>query len=204
MATPAAALRTYVLGEFAVGADDAVPIVPRGMPAEILALLALEPGHAVPTARIIDHIWAPDPPDGAAARLHVHVSRLRRTLARLGCDRIDLYQIHRPDLLAHPQEVARALDDARSAGKIVAIGVSNHTVAQTEAGVSCLLVPRQLPDGTLNNIRINRLKDKLGNRANASSEIEYHDAVGYLVGEEGKGIRTILSSAEYTRLDFAV
>jgi putative acyl-CoA dehydrogenase len=78
------------------------------------------------------------------------------------------------------------------------------TVAQTEGGVSCLLVPRRLPDGKLNNIRINRLKDKLGNKANASSEIEYHDAVAYLVGEEGKGIRTILSSAEYTRLDFAV
>ena len=78
------------------------------------------------------------------------------------------------------------------------------TVAQSEGGVSCLLVPRRLPDGRLNNIRINRLKDKLGNKANASSEIEYHDAHAYLVGEEGKGIRTILASAEYTRLDFAV
>ncbi|MGY1712773.1 acyl-CoA dehydrogenase family protein [Geodermatophilus sp. SYSU D00758] len=78
------------------------------------------------------------------------------------------------------------------------------TVARTEGGLSCLLVPRRLPDGRLNGIRINRLKDKLGNRANASSEIEYHDAQGYLVGEEGRGIRTILSSAEYTRLDFAV
>lgn len=78
------------------------------------------------------------------------------------------------------------------------------TVAQTEGGVSCLLVPRRLPDGRLNHIRINRLKDKLGNKANASSEIEYHDAEAYLVGEEGKGVRTILSSAEYTRLDFAV
>ncbi len=77
------------------------------------------------------------------------------------------------------------------------------TVAQTEGGTSCLLVPRRLPDGTL-NIKVNRLKDKLGNKANASSEIEYHDSVAYLVGEEGKGIRTILSSAEYTRLDFAV
>lgn len=78
------------------------------------------------------------------------------------------------------------------------------TVAQTEGGVSCLLIPRRRPDGTLNGIRINRLKDKLGNRANASSEIEYHDAEAFLVGEEGKGVRTILSSAEYTRLDFAV
>ncbi|GAA3231031.1 acyl-CoA dehydrogenase family protein [Pseudonocardia petroleophila] len=78
------------------------------------------------------------------------------------------------------------------------------TVAHTEGGVSCLFVPRRLPDGDLNRIRINRLKDKLGNRANASSEIEYHDAEALLVGEEGRGIRTILSSAEYTRLDFAV
>jgi putative acyl-CoA dehydrogenase len=70
--------------------------------------------------------------------------------------------------------------------------------------VSCLLVPRRRGDGSLNGIKINRLKDKLGNKANASSEIEYHDAEGILVGEEGKGVRTILSSAEYTRLDFAV
>ena len=78
------------------------------------------------------------------------------------------------------------------------------TVALTQGGVSCLLVPRRRPDGSLNGIKINRLKDKLGNRANASSEIEYHDAHAFLVGAEGKGIRTILSSAEYTRLDFAV
>lgn len=78
------------------------------------------------------------------------------------------------------------------------------TVAQTEGGLSCLLIPRRLPDGSLNGIKINRLKDKLGNRANASSEIEYHDAEAILVGEEGKGVRTILSSAEYTRLDFAI
>jgi putative acyl-CoA dehydrogenase len=78
------------------------------------------------------------------------------------------------------------------------------TVAQTEGGVSCLLVPRRRADGSLNGIRVNRLKDKLGNRANASSEIEYRDAEAILVGEEGKGVRTILSSAEYTRLDFAI
>ncbi|MEJ2864008.1 acyl-CoA dehydrogenase family protein [Actinomycetospora flava] len=78
------------------------------------------------------------------------------------------------------------------------------TVAQTEGGVSCLFVPRRRPDGSLNGLRVKRLKDKLGNRANASSEIEYHDAEAFLVGEEGQGVRTILSSAEYTRLDFAV
>ncbi|MEB4615379.1 acyl-CoA dehydrogenase family protein [Leucobacter sp. M11] len=78
------------------------------------------------------------------------------------------------------------------------------TVAQTLAGVSCFLVPRRLPDGELNHFTINRLKDKLGNRANASSEIEYHGAHAILIGEEGRGIKTILSSAEYTRLDFAI
>jgi putative acyl-CoA dehydrogenase len=78
------------------------------------------------------------------------------------------------------------------------------TVAQTPGGLSCLLVPRWRPDGSLNGVRLNRLKDKLGNRANASSEVEYHDAYAILVGEEGRGVRTILSSAEYTRLDFAV
>ncbi len=78
------------------------------------------------------------------------------------------------------------------------------TVARTEGGVSCLFVPRRRADGSLNGIRVNRLKDKLGNRANASSEIEYHDAEAVLVGEEGRGVRTILTSAEYTRLDFAI
>ena len=63
------------------------------------------------------------------------------SLARLGCERIDLYQIHRPDLLTHPQEVARALDDARTAGKIAAIGVSNHTPAQAAALAAFLPVP---------------------------------------------------------------
>ena len=63
------------------------------------------------------------------------------SLSRLGCERIDLYQIHRPDLLTHPQEVARALDDARAAGKIAAIGVSNHTPAQTAALASFLTAP---------------------------------------------------------------
>jgi putative acyl-CoA dehydrogenase len=78
------------------------------------------------------------------------------------------------------------------------------TVARTEAGPCCFFAPRWRPDGTVNGIAINRLKDKLGNRANASSEIEYHDAYALLVGEEGRGVRTILTSSDYTRLDFAV
>lgn len=78
------------------------------------------------------------------------------------------------------------------------------TVAQTQAGPSCFAAPRFRPDGTVNAVQINRLKDKLGNRANASAEIEYHDTYALLIGEEGRGVRTILSSSEYARLDFAV
>ncbi|HEY5858482.1 MAG TPA: acyl-CoA dehydrogenase family protein [Aldersonia sp.] len=77
------------------------------------------------------------------------------------------------------------------------------TVAQTEAGTSCLFAPRWRPDGTPNGIAIQRLKDKCGNKANASSEIEYHNAYAILLGDEGRGIRTILTSSDYTRLDFA-
>jgi putative acyl-CoA dehydrogenase len=78
------------------------------------------------------------------------------------------------------------------------------TVAQTEAGPSCFFVPRWRPDGIPNGIEVQRLKDKCGNRANASSEIEYHDARAVLVGDEGRGVRVILTSSDYTRLDFAV
>lgn len=78
------------------------------------------------------------PYDSSAAYL---ASAIDASLTRLGCEKIDLYQIHRPDLLAHPQEVARALDDARAAGKITAIGVSNHTPQQTAALAEFLTVP---------------------------------------------------------------
>jgi putative acyl-CoA dehydrogenase len=78
------------------------------------------------------------------------------------------------------------------------------TVARTPAGLGCFFTPRWRPDGTPNGIALVRLKDKLGNRANASAEIEYHDAHAILVGDEGRGIATILSCSGYTRLDFAV
>ena len=78
------------------------------------------------------------------------------------------------------------------------------TLAQTGAGLSCFLVPRVLPDGTRNEFFLQRLKDKLGNRSNASSEIEYSDAVGWLVGEEGRGVRTIIEMVNMTRLDCAI
>ncbi|WP_037312214.1 acyl-CoA dehydrogenase family protein [Amycolatopsis orientalis] len=78
------------------------------------------------------------------------------------------------------------------------------TLAQAPGGLSCFLLPRVLPDGSRNGIRLQRLKDKLGNRSNASSEIEYDDAVGWLVGEEGRGVRTIIEMVNNTRLDCAV
>jgi len=73
-------------------------------------------------------------------------------------------------------------------------------LARTPAGLSCFFVPRFQPDGTKNAVRIQRLKDKLGNSSNASSEVEFHGAWGQMVGEEGRGIPTILEMAGYTRL----
>ncbi|HYB12103.1 MAG TPA: acyl-CoA dehydrogenase family protein, partial [Myxococcota bacterium] len=75
------------------------------------------------------------------------------------------------------------------------------TLAQAEAGLSCFLVPRVLPDGTRNPFQIQRLKDKLGNRSNASSEVEFRGTLARMVGEEGRGVRTILEMVHHTRLD---
>jgi putative acyl-CoA dehydrogenase len=74
-------------------------------------------------------------------------------------------------------------------------------LAQAPGGISCFLTPRWLPDGTRNPIRIQRLKDKLGDRSNASSEIELLGASGHLVGEEGRGVPTIIEMVNHTRLD---
>ncbi|MBE7187325.1 acyl-CoA dehydrogenase family protein [Jatrophihabitans endophyticus] len=78
------------------------------------------------------------------------------------------------------------------------------TLAQAPGGLSCFLVPRVLPDGTRNAFFLQRLKDKLGNKSNASSEVEYDRAVGWLVGDEGRGVRTIIEMVNMTRLDCAV
>jgi len=77
-------------------------------------------------------------------------------------------------------------------------------LAQAPHGLSCFLVPRVLPDGSRNPFRIQRLKDKLGNRSNASSEPELDGTVGWLVGEEGRGVRTILEMVAMTRLDCVI
>jgi putative acyl-CoA dehydrogenase len=77
-------------------------------------------------------------------------------------------------------------------------------LAQAPGGLSCFLLPRVLPDGTRNRFHIQRLKDKLGNRSNASSEIELDDAWAVMVGEEGKGVRTIIEMVNHTRLDCVI
>src|SRR3954463_6238625 len=77
-------------------------------------------------------------------------------------------------------------------------------LAQADEGLSCFFMPRFRPDGSVNAIQLQRLKDKLGNRSNASSEVEFVDAYGVLVGEEGKGIRTIIQMVQLTRQDCAI
>ncbi|MDP6971607.1 MAG: acyl-CoA dehydrogenase family protein, partial [Pseudomonadales bacterium] len=73
------------------------------------------------------------------------------------------------------------------------------TLAYTEGGLSCFLVPRWTPDGERNALLIQRLKDKLGNRSNASSEMELHDTWGVMIGKEGRGVRTIIDMVQGTR-----
>ncbi|EOW6742892.1 isovaleryl-CoA dehydrogenase [Cronobacter dublinensis] len=77
-------------------------------------------------------------------------------------------------------------------------------LAQTKGGLSCFFVPRFLPDGQRNAVRLERLKEKLGNRSNASSEAEFLDALGWLLGEEGEGVRQILRMGGMTRFDCAL
>ena len=77
-------------------------------------------------------------------------------------------------------------------------------LAQTENGLSCFLLPRFRPDGTRNAFHIQRLKDKLGNRSNASSEVEFDAAWARMIGEEGRGVANIMEMVRHTRLDCAV
>src|SRR3954447_26962205 len=77
-------------------------------------------------------------------------------------------------------------------------------LAQAEEGLSCFFMPRFAPDGSVNAIHFQRLKDKLGNRSNASSEVEFHGAYAERVGAEGKGIRTIIQMVQLTRQDCAI
>ena len=78
------------------------------------------------------------------------------------------------------------------------------TLARTDAGISCFYVPRWRPDGSRNPFHIMRLKDKMGDKSNASSEIEYHQTYARRVGEEGRGVKTIIEMVMHTRLDCVV
>ena len=77
-------------------------------------------------------------------------------------------------------------------------------LAQAPGGLTCFLLPRFRPDGSVNGLRFQRLKDKLGNRSNASSEVEFADAFAWRVGDEGAGVRTILQMVQLTRIDCAI
>jgi putative acyl-CoA dehydrogenase len=77
-------------------------------------------------------------------------------------------------------------------------------LARTAADLSCFFVPRWRPDGSKNAVLVQRLKDKLGNRSNSSSEVEFQDAYGIMVGEDGRGIPTIIEMANHTRLDCVI
>jgi putative acyl-CoA dehydrogenase len=77
-------------------------------------------------------------------------------------------------------------------------------LAQAEEGLSCFFMPRFAPDGSVNAIHFQRLKDKLGNRSNASSEVEFNNAYAERIGDEGKGIRTIIQMVQLTRQDCAI
>ncbi len=77
-------------------------------------------------------------------------------------------------------------------------------LAQAPGGLSCFLLPRVLTDGSRNAMRIMRLKNKLGNKSNASAEVEYDGAIAFLVGEEGRGVRTIIEMVNMTRLDCVI
>lgn len=77
-------------------------------------------------------------------------------------------------------------------------------LAQAPGGLSCFFLPRMLPDGSVNGLQVQRLKDKLGNKANASSEVEFQNAVAWRVGDEGRGVPLILEMGTMTRLDCAL
>ncbi len=77
-------------------------------------------------------------------------------------------------------------------------------LAQAAGGLSCFLLPRRQPDGSGNGLRIDRLKDKLGNRSNASSEVRFENALAWLIGEEGRGVPTIIEMVTHTRLDCVI
>jgi putative acyl-CoA dehydrogenase len=112
------------------------------------------------------------------------------------------------DVRANTTRAARSGDDYRLTGHKWFMSApmcdAFLVLAQAPDGLTCFLLPRFRPNGKVNALHFQRLKDKLGNRSNASSEVEFDDAFAQRVGEEGKGIRTILQMVQLTRIDCAV
>ncbi|HFY5543947.1 TPA: isovaleryl-CoA dehydrogenase [Salmonella enterica subsp. enterica serovar Typhimurium] len=113
------------------------------------------------------------------------------------------------DVLSNTTHAERLADDSyRLVGHKWFFSVpqsdAHLVLAQAKGGLSCFFVPRFLPDGQRNSVRLERLKDKFGNRSNASAEVEFQDAIGWRLGEEGEGIRHILKMGGMTRLDCAL
>ncbi|EEI8252852.1 isovaleryl-CoA dehydrogenase [Salmonella enterica subsp. enterica serovar 4,[5],12:i:-] len=113
------------------------------------------------------------------------------------------------DVLSNTTHAERLADDSyRLVGHKWFFSVpqsdAHLVLAQAKGGLSCFFVPRFLPDGQRNSVRLERLKDKLGSRSNASAEVEFQDAIGWRLGEEGEGIRHILKMGGMTRLDCAL
>ncbi|ECH8836166.1 isovaleryl-CoA dehydrogenase [Salmonella enterica subsp. enterica] len=113
------------------------------------------------------------------------------------------------DVLSNTTHAERLADDSyRLVGHKWFFSVpqsdAHLVLAQAKGGLSCFFVPRFLPDGQRNSVRLERLKDKLGNQSNASAEVEFQDTVGWRLGEEGEGIRHILKMGGMTRLDCAL
>lgn len=112
------------------------------------------------------------------------------------------------DVLSNTTRAERSGDSYRLVGHKWFFSVpqsdAHLVLAQAEGGLSCFFVPRFLPDGQRNAVRLERLKDKLGNRSNASSEAEFFDASGWLLGDEGDGVRQILKMGGLTRFDCAL
>ena len=125
------------------------------------------------------------------------------------CDAFLILAQATPSVRAEPVEAwpepveAGLANPSTSSGRTGLVAQATPT-SMTAGGLSCFFLPRVLPDGKLNTIHIQRLKDKLGNKANASSEVEFHGAQAWLVGEEGRGIPQILEMGVMTRLDCAL
>ena len=112
------------------------------------------------------------------------------------------------DVRANSTHAERSGDDYRITGHKWFMSAPMCDVflvlAQAPGGLTCFAMPRFAPDGSVNGLRLQRLKDKLGNRSNASSEVEFVDAFAWRVGDEGRGVRTIIEMVQLTRLDCAI